>query len=130
MQNNKECEQHNPITPVFPSTAFPDSIDIISTAGSNGVMTLMEEHNLTCNINSVAPVEHLVLMWFRNGRHIRNQTSASTNKKPGNLTSVIQIKATREDNGAVYRCEAHLDLRPGGPQLVAFQEYVIDVLCK
>lgn len=129
MQNTKACEQHNPITPVFPSAAFPESIDIISTAGSNGVMTLMEERNLTCRINNVAPVEHLVLKWFRNGKYFHHQTSASTNKKPRNLTSEIQIKATREDNGAVYRCEAHLDLEPG-PQLVASQEYNIEVHCK
>lgn len=129
MQNTKECEQHNPITPVFPSAAFPESIDIISPAGSNGVMTLMEERNLTCRINNVAPVEYLVLKWFRNGKYFHNHTSASTNKKPRNLTSEIQIKATREDNGAVYRCEAHLDLEPG-PQFVASQEYNIEVHCK
>lgn len=105
---------------------FPESIDIISTAGSNGVMNLMEEHNLTCKINIVAPVEHLVLKWFRNGKYFRNQTYTSTNKKPSNLTSEIKIKATREESGAVYKCEAHLDLEPG-PQLVASQEYNIEV---
>lgn len=90
----------------------------------------MEEHNLTCKINNVAPVEHLVFTWFRNGRSFHNETFASTDNKPSNVESKIQIKALGENNGDVYKCEAHMDLGPEGPHLNASKEYAIEVLCK
>lgn len=85
---------------------------------------------LTCKIGNVAPVEHLNVMWFKNGISYYNQTFISTNIRPSNVTSVIEIAPLREDNGAVYRCEAHLDLGLEGQQPHASKEHAIKVHCK
>lgn len=90
----------------------------------------MESHTLTCQIDSVAPVEHLIVMWFKNGTSLHNQTFASTNIGPSNIESVIEITPSRGDNGATYRCEAHLDLGLEGQRPSASKEYAIEVHCE
>lgn len=94
-------------------------------------MNLLENHSLTCIINNVAPVKHLVVTWFKNDMFIHNQTFNSTKIGPNNITSEIHLIPSREDSTAVYRCEAHLDLDlPEGHLPNASKEYHIAVHCK
>lgn len=93
-------------------------------------MTLQEERNLTCVIKRVEPVQNLSIRWFKNGQPFDKATLESTDKKPRNVVSVIQLNASREENEVVYRCEAHLDLGPEGPYLRTSHEYNVTVHCK
>lgn len=52
-------------------------------------------------------------------------------KEPVNQSSVFSFTPSRQDNRVTFRCEAHLDLWPIGPQLyTSSQEHNITVYCK
>lgn len=127
-QRNVNSTIEQPQLYFFLFAAFPESINITSNASR--VMTLQEGCTLTCEIERVEPVQILSIRWFRNRQPFDNATLKSTDKKPRTVVSVIQLKASREENEAVYRCEAHLDLRPEGPYLMKWHEYNVTVHCK
>lgn len=93
-------------------------------------MTLLENHNLTCTINNVAPVKYLVVRWFKNDKSLHNETFNNNIKRPSNIASQIALTPLREDREAVYRCEAHLDLGPEGPHLNTTKKYTVKVHCE
>lgn len=93
-------------------------------------MTLSDNHNLTCIINNVAPAKQLIVKWFKNEINIHNKTFNSASIGPENIKSGIQIVPSREDRGAVYRCEAYLDLGPDALRPNASKEFAITVHCK
>lgn len=113
------------------SPEFPETISISSTAGSAGKMTEMEEYNLTCEIQNVAPVQNLAVRWYKGDRIFYTHTFDDPSKFPMNKSPTVSFKPTRQDNGVTFKCEAHLDLGPEGPQLSATsQEYIIGVECE
>ncbi|XP_050930005.1 hemicentin-1 [Lates calcarifer] len=105
------------VTPKFVLYTFPEKISISSSSGSDGVMNVKEEHNFTCHINHVAPVQNLTVRWYKGDKLMHTDAFSSPNKKPENQTSVYSFTPTRQDNGITFRCEAHMDLGPEGPQL-------------
>ncbi|GLD49212.1 hemicentin-1-like protein [Lates japonicus] len=114
--SNATSEQCS-VTPKFVLYTFPEKISISSSSGSDGVMNVTEEHNFICHINHVAPVQNLTVRWYKGDKLIHTDAFNSSNKKPENQTSVYSFTATRQDNGITFRCEAHMDLGPEGPQL-------------
>ncbi|KAM3598873.1 uncharacterized protein V6R79_023733 [Siganus canaliculatus] len=108
---------------------FPEDTSMSSTFGSDGVMNEGKEDNFTCTILNIAPIQRLVVNWYKGDTVIQTQnTSGNSDPRPANHTSVMPYKAKREDNGVTFRCEAHLDLGPKGPLFKrTFQEYNITV---
>lgn len=116
------------ITATF-SSAFPETISI--SPDSDGALKEAEEYNFTCNIHNIAPVQSLTVTWYKGDTIIYTDTFNNPSKKPVNQTSVLSFTPHRQDDGVTFRCEAHLDLQPEGPQLkVSSQEYNITVNCK
>lgn len=94
-------------------------------------MTEKEDYNVTCDIHNVAPVQNLTVRWFMGDTVVKEDTFGNPTKEPVNLSSVFRFTPTRRENGVTFRCEAHLNLGPEGPQLdVVSQEYNITVQCK
>ncbi|XP_029365347.1 hemicentin-1-like [Echeneis naucrates] len=105
---------------------FPRNIDINSV--TNGVMKEGETHNLTCHIQHVAPVQNLTIRWYRGDTPVHIDTFNNQDRKPQNQTSVYTFTPTKDDNRIKFRCEAHMDLGPEGPELnVSSPEYHITV---
>ncbi|TKS92109.1 Hemicentin-2 [Collichthys lucidus] len=105
---------------------FPETISI--SPDSDGALKEAEEYNFTCNINNIAPVKNLIVTWYKGDTIIYTDTFKNPSKKPVNQTSVLGFTPHRQDEGVTFRCEAHLDLQPEGPQLhVSSQEYTITV---
>ncbi|XP_069381356.1 hemicentin-1 [Paralichthys olivaceus] len=103
---------------------FPEKILISSSSGSDGVMRENEQYTLTCKIQQVAPIENLTVTWYKGD----SPSTFNPIKTPGDQLSVYSFTPTRRDNGVKFRCEAHMDLRPEGPQLsVSSQEINITV---
>uniref|UniRef100_A0A3Q3G8M9 Ig-like domain-containing protein n=1 Tax=Labrus bergylta TaxID=56723 RepID=A0A3Q3G8M9_9LABR len=93
-----------------------------------GVMKEMEEYNFTCHIPNIAPVQRLSVKWYKGDDFLHTETFNNNNKKPVNQTSILRFKATRQDSGVTFRCEAHMDLGQGELQLiVSSQDYNITV---
>uniref|UniRef100_A0A665UHI0 Ig-like domain-containing protein n=1 Tax=Echeneis naucrates TaxID=173247 RepID=A0A665UHI0_ECHNA len=108
---------------------FPRNIDINSV--TNGVMKEGETHNLTCHIQHVAPVQNLTIRWYRGDTPVHIDTFNNQDRKPQNQTSVYTFTPTKDDNRIKFRCEAHMDLGPEGPELnVSSPEYHITVHCE
>ncbi|XP_069571703.1 hemicentin-2 [Brachyistius frenatus] len=105
---------------------FPETINISS---SDGVLKEGEKSNFTCDILNIAPVQNLIVRWYKGDAIISTQHYRNINsKKPVNQSSVYSFTPTRQDNGATFRCEASMDLGPEGPQfIVTSQENNITV---
>ncbi|XP_076608323.1 hemicentin-1 [Chaetodon auriga] len=107
---------------------FPQTISINSSSGDNGVLKEMEEHNFICGIHNIAPVRNLTVRWYKGDAIVYTDTFDNPSREPVDQLSVLRFKPTRQDSGVTFRCEAHLDLGPEGPQLnVSSQEYKITV---
>lgn len=122
------------IVPVFEnlsfSQGFPEEISMSRNA-SDGVMEENKTYTFTCEIPQIAPVKKLTVKWYKGDTVIHNDTFHNPKKEPVNLSAVFNFTATRQDNGVLFRCEAHLDLGPEGPHLNASsKEYNVTVHCK
>lgn len=93
-------------------------------------MSLSEKHALTCKINNVAPVERLVVNWFKNEKDLLSEYAFSTGVRLDSVESVLEIEPSREDNGTVYRCEALLDVDFLAWSPNATTVYSIEVHCE
>lgn len=90
-----------------------------------------EECNITCDIHNVAPVQNLTVRFYMGDAVVKDETFGNPTKEPVSVSSVFSFIPTRHKNGVTFRCEAHLNLGPEGPQLKAVsQEYNVTVYCK
>lgn len=107
---------------------FPENISLRSSSGPRMEMSEGEKHNFTCDIQNIAPVINLTVKWYKGDEMVYEDTFKDPSKEPVDQSSIFSFIPTRQDNGVTFRCEAHLDLRPEGPQLNASsQEYNITV---
>ncbi|KAK9534774.1 hypothetical protein VZT92_007197 [Zoarces viviparus] len=107
---------------------FPENISIHSSGGAGGVMNEGETYNFTCAIHDIAPVQNLSVLWYKGDAMVFEDTFDNPSKKSVNHSSTWSVTPTRQDNGVTFRCEAHLDLMPEGPQLNASsQDFQITV---
>lgn len=90
-----------------------------------------KQYNLTCDIPNVAPVQNLTVWWYKGNKIFNIERFDNPSKAPVDQSSVLTITPTRLDEGVKFRCEAHLDLGPEGPQLnVSSEELTTIVHCK
>ncbi|KAL3053555.1 hypothetical protein OYC64_005979 [Pagothenia borchgrevinki] len=107
---------------------FPENISLSSSSGPHMEMSEGEKHKFTCDIQNIAPVQNLTVKWYKGDEMVYEDTFKDPSKEPVDQSSIFSFIPTRQDNGVTFRCEAHLDLRPEGPQLNASsQEYNITV---
>ncbi|XP_059204482.1 hemicentin-1-like [Centropristis striata] len=119
----KQCSQK----PQIILYTFPETISISSNA-LGGVMDEGKTYNFTCDIHNIAPVQNLTVRWYKGDEMVDTDTFDNPSKPPVNQSSIFSFTPTRQHDGVTFRCEAHLDLWPEGPQLNASsQEYSITV---
>ncbi|KAL0992893.1 hypothetical protein UPYG_G00100640 [Umbra pygmaea] len=107
--------QPNKVLPVIVYKT-PDSVSI-SPLSHSGPMVEGNQYQLQCNIQNVAPLKNLVVKWYKGNESIDTKTYRDPNKKkPVNKSLTLNITASRDDDGAQFRCEAELHLGPEGPQ--------------
>ncbi|KAM9346626.1 vascular cell adhesion protein 1 [Symphorus nematophorus] len=75
-------------------------------------------YELQCDVLNVAPVQNLVVMWYKGNHNIKNDTfNQTTHKTPEDVSSTLKVSGLdRREDGAQFRCEAQLDFGPQGPQ--------------
>ncbi|XP_054463215.1 hemicentin-1-like [Anoplopoma fimbria] len=110
----------------------PDSVSIRHVDALSSVVE-EGEFQLQCDITSVAPARNVTVHWYRGDETLEplskgslqvtgclsdNDTDCdpSVVRSPLNVSSTISITLNRRDNGTEFRCEAQLNLGPGGPQ--------------
>uniref|UniRef100_A0A3B3H9V8 Ig-like domain-containing protein n=1 Tax=Oryzias latipes TaxID=8090 RepID=A0A3B3H9V8_ORYLA len=66
---------------------------------------------LQCDIFNVAPVQNLTVRWYKNDHLIRTNSFPGTTKAAVNESSLLRVNISREENAALFRCEAQLNMR-------------------
>ena len=74
------------------------------------------QYQLQCDIQNIAPLQNLVVKWYKGNEPLDNVTYSTVSKTPVDVSDTLMISPSRNDDGAQYRCRAELDLGPEGPQ--------------
>uniref|UniRef100_G3PKQ9 Si:ch211-66e2.5 n=1 Tax=Gasterosteus aculeatus aculeatus TaxID=481459 RepID=G3PKQ9_GASAC len=94
----------------------PDSVSI-RPVNHNGPMLEGKEYQLLCEVQNIAPVQYLTLRWYKGQTEVYNHSFADlTSSSPVQVSSVLMVTPTKDENGAQYRCVAELELGPEGPR--------------
>ncbi|PWA17618.1 hypothetical protein CCH79_00008177 [Gambusia affinis] len=97
---------------------FPENISISSSIESTEEMIENEEYSFTCSILNIAPVQNLIVRWYKGNQVINSENLTNSTKQPTNQTSIFRFTPTRQDDRTTIRCEAHMDLGPEvGPEI-------------
>uniref|UniRef100_A0A8C7CGY3 Intercellular adhesion molecule 1 n=1 Tax=Oncorhynchus kisutch TaxID=8019 RepID=A0A8C7CGY3_ONCKI len=93
----------------------PDRVSI-SVLNHSGPMVKGTQYHLQCDIQNIAPLQNLVVKWYKGNEPLDIVTYSNVSKRPEDLSATLMISPNRNDDGAQYRCRAELDLGPEGPQ--------------
>jgi hypothetical protein len=82
----------------------------------SGPMVEGTQYQLQCDIQNIAPLQNLVVKWYKGNEPLDHVTYSTVSKTPVDVSATLMISPSRDDDGAQYRCRAELDLGPEGPQ--------------
>ncbi|XP_075947700.1 vascular cell adhesion protein 1-like [Anarhichas minor] len=114
-KTNYQCCTTLPVTVYQP----PSNVSI-SFVDPTGPMFEGQQYTLQCTVEDVAPVENLIVTFYR-GRTVLSQQQSNYPNYPQMYPVIdifsLNITLSKEDDGVQYWCEAKLELGPDGPQL-------------
>lgn len=112
-------------------TEMPDSVRM-SSLSEMGPLIEGENYRLQCDISNVAPVRNLSVHWQKGNKLLHIETFEDLDVNPHSVTSELDWKAHRDDDGTEIWCGAKLNFWPRGPELPLRQSesYKVNVLCK
>ncbi|KAM7387111.1 hypothetical protein PAMA_009639 [Pampus argenteus] len=96
--------------------------DNVSMSLPVGPMVEGKTYRLQCDVANVAPASHLHVFWHKGNQIIHTESFKNeSSPSPVSVSSVTNMIAYRDDNGARIWCEAKLNLGPFGPDLPALE---------
>ncbi|XP_064842320.1 intercellular adhesion molecule 1-like [Oncorhynchus masou masou] len=112
--NLNDSKQPSKVLPVI-LYKTPDSISI-SVRSHSGPMVEGTQYQLQCDIQNIAPLQNLVVKWYKGNEPLDIVTYSNVSKRPADVSATLMISLRRDDDVDQYRCRAELDLGPEGPQ--------------
>uniref|UniRef100_A0A3Q2CRG0 Vascular cell adhesion protein 1-like n=2 Tax=Cyprinodon variegatus TaxID=28743 RepID=A0A3Q2CRG0_CYPVA len=109
-KNDKQCCSALSVTVYQP----PQSVSI--SLNQSGPLTEHTEYILQCSVQKVAPIQNLVVTFYKGNTQLGTMHGDSTQKTPVNKLFTWNFNTSKEDNGAQFWCDAKLELGPEGPQ--------------
>lgn len=90
-----------------------------------------KQYILECSVQNVAPVQNLVVTFYKGQTVLKRDSIYEKEKKPKNLSFTWIVNSTKEDDGVQYRCDAKLELEITQPApLVTSQSITASVYCE
>ncbi|XP_030592079.1 intercellular adhesion molecule 1-like [Archocentrus centrarchus] len=118
----------NQCTKILPVTVYkmPDSVSLKNLNS----MVEGQQYAIQCDIVNVAPARNLSVLWHKGNKILLSQTFDESRPSPVNKSSVLNVIAHRDDDGAQLWCEAKLNLWPEaqGPPTMPSKSYNVTVL--
>ncbi|XP_041790310.1 uncharacterized protein LOC121604773 [Chelmon rostratus] len=101
----------------LPVTVYkPPDIVSIRLISDYGLMFADHQYTLLCEVQDVAPIENLIVTFYRDQTVLGQQQSDNKDKKPVAEVFILNFRPSEDDDGAQYWCEAKLEMGPEGPQ--------------
>ncbi|XP_076144791.1 vascular cell adhesion protein 1-like [Alosa pseudoharengus] len=112
--SDEQCTTRLPIT-IY---KIPENVALV--LGEAGPLLEGHEYLLECEVQSVAPVNNLTVIWFRGDTELKRSGYSQFRIEGDRSQDVtvrtnLSITASTEDNKASYSCAAHLDLDTAEP---------------
>ncbi|XP_061627827.1 vascular cell adhesion protein 1-like isoform X1 [Phyllopteryx taeniolatus] len=109
--NGSQCCTTLPITVYQP----PKKVEV-GFLNHDGPMLEGQEYQLYCRVEEVAPLKNLIVTLYQGENALgRHHLKNNTEKKSSDKMFTNVINATKEIDGARYKCVARLDLETDGP---------------
>ncbi|XP_031417651.1 hemicentin-1 isoform X2 [Clupea harengus] len=110
-----QCETDLPIT-IY---KIPENM-ILSLLDHTGALLEGQQYWLECVVQSVAPANHLIVIWSRGDTELKRSgfpqfSIEGDQSKDVTVRTKLSLTASREDHEASYHCEAKLDLNTAEP---------------
>ncbi|XP_062398268.1 cell adhesion molecule 3-like [Sardina pilchardus] len=113
----------------------PDNV-ILSFINHTGPLLEGKNYSLQCEVQSVAPVKNLTVIWFRGGDELQRSgcpefTIEGDQSQNVTVSTNLSITASRKDHNTSYSCAAQLDLNTAEPVPVTRSDNILlEVLYK
>lgn len=97
-----------------------------------GPMVEGKKYRMQCDVTNVAPAKNLTVYWHKGNEIIHTEVFRESSRAPVNKSSIFDLTAHRDDNGAQVLCEAKLNFMQSGPNLPSNRSKlrVVTVLCE
>ncbi|XP_062386563.1 uncharacterized protein LOC134075099 [Sardina pilchardus] len=107
------------VTPL-PITIYKMPEHVALFISDAGPLVEGQQYSLQCEVQSVAPVNRLTVIWFRGDDELQRSgrpqfTVEGDQSQNVTVSTILSITASREDHRAFYSCAAHLDMNTAEP---------------
>ncbi|XP_056890853.1 cell adhesion molecule 3-like [Takifugu flavidus] len=105
-KDGRQCSKTLGITLYKP----PDRV-LVSFGHGSELLLEGESYLLECLVKNIAPLKHLIVTFYKGPEALAQMYfNSSREPKPVTKTSILNITASKEDDGAQYWCDARLNL--------------------
>lgn len=111
---------------------MPEHVSLSQPESKLDSMMEGQQYEIVCEVVGVAPAGRLSVFWYKGNEIFQNETFKDLQKESVNKSSVLKLRAHRDDNGNEIWCEAvlNLDSSVPNPPKMKSKSYTMTVFCE